>query len=50
MIGHDIIENCRACFCQNGFGVKLTRTGEVYVCPIDGTHRYRIENGFMKKL
>ena len=50
VIGHDIIENCRACFCENGYGVKLRRMGDIYVCTVNDAHKYRVENGFMKKV
>ncbi|MBI5060763.1 MAG: hypothetical protein HZB67_00435 [Candidatus Aenigmarchaeota archaeon] len=48
--GHDIIQNCRACFSQNGYGIKLLRQGDIFVCPVDGSHQYMIEHGYMKRV
>jgi len=49
--GDDIIKNCRACFSQQGYGVKLAdQKGDILVCPLDSTHRYSIKGGFLEKV
>ncbi|VVB70652.1 Uncharacterised protein [uncultured archaeon] len=46
----EIIQVCRKCYCDNGFGSRLTKRGNEYVCELDHTHRYAFTEGEMKKL
>lgn len=47
--GNSIIENCRKCYVDNGFGVRLEPRGNEYVCKYCNS-RYTVENGLMKGL
>ena len=47
--GHDIIHNCRRCFSDNGYGMRLVEENGVFVCKHDRTHRYVLKDGFMEK-
>ncbi|MFA5246799.1 MAG: hypothetical protein WC408_02820 [Candidatus Micrarchaeia archaeon] len=47
--GNDIIENCRKCYVDNGYGVRLEPRGSEYVCKYCNS-RYAIEGGLMKRL
>lgn len=49
-MGNEIIESCRECFSQNGFGVRLSRRGSLLVCPHNEGHKYVVENGFLKRI
>jgi len=47
--GNEIIENCRKCYVENGFGVRLERRGSEYVCRHCNS-RYAVEGAFMRRL
>jgi DNA-directed RNA polymerase subunit RPC12/RpoP len=47
--GNGIIENCRKCYVDNGFGVRLDQRGSEYVCRYCNS-RYAVEGGLMKRL
>ncbi len=51
--GHEIIEVCRACYSENGYGVRL-RPAEgdcgTLVCPHNPAHKYRIVEGFLERV
>ena len=49
-ISDEIIKNCRECFFQQGYGVKLIdQKGNILVCPLDSSHRYAINGGLLKR-
>jgi len=51
--GHEIIEVCRACYSENGYGVRLKqKEGEdgVLVCPHNPAHKYKVVDGFLEKV
>ncbi len=50
VIGDEIVKNCRDCFCNHGYGIKLHQKGEILVCPHDSSHRYSISGGLLKKV
>jgi len=50
VVGDEIIENCRACFSQNGFGVRLARRSGLLVCSYNPSHQYVVEKGFLKRV
>ncbi len=50
VVGDDIIQVCRRCFVQHGFGLRLKPAGDQFVCPHDASHRYRIRNGELETL
>ena len=49
VVGDDIVCNCRQCFSENGFGVKLSKRGELWECNHNPLHRYKLVKGFMHK-
>jgi len=48
--GHDIIKSCRQCFLDNGYGIRLESSGNHLVCTHDASHRYVVEQGFLKRV
>ncbi len=48
--GDDLVKNCRQCFCQHGYGIKLHQKGEILICPHDSSHQYTVKLGFLEKL
>jgi len=48
--GDAIVENCRACFSANGYGIKLNRKGNILICAHDSSHQYAVRNGFLEKV
>ena len=50
VVGDEIILNCRECFVRDGFGIHLKKDGNSFVCPHNRTHRYIVEDGFLKKI
>jgi len=49
--GHEIIEVCRACYSENGYGVRLKPAGDgTLVCPHNSAHKYRVVDGFLEKV
>jgi hypothetical protein len=50
VVGDDIILNCRECFVQNGYGIRLRKNGGCYECPVDGAHKYVVEKGYLKRV
>jgi hypothetical protein len=45
--GNEIIENCRKCFAENGYGIRLEKSGSAYHCPQCKT-RYDISSGMLR--
>ncbi|MFH0713845.1 MAG: hypothetical protein V1722_04390 [Candidatus Micrarchaeota archaeon] len=50
MTGDDIVQNCRECFFQNGYGIKLNPNGNILVCPHDSNHRYEVRSGMLERV
>ncbi|MFQ5406016.1 MAG: hypothetical protein ACE5DI_02550 [Candidatus Micrarchaeia archaeon] len=50
VIGDDIVLNCRKCYSENGFGIRLEKQGDRYVCGHDSSHRYVLKNGYMENV
>ena len=48
--GNEIICNCRKCYCDHGYGIRLREKNGVYVCERDPGHKYVVADGFMKSL
>lgn len=55
--GHEIIKSCTVCYTSEGISIRLLPEGEsaeaseqVLVCPRDPSHRFRIVNGFLKRV
>lgn len=50
IVGDDIVKNCRKCWNENSFGIKLVEhSNGVYKCP-HCNQKYVVENGFSKML
>ncbi|MEK6924420.1 MAG: hypothetical protein AABW54_04225 [Candidatus Micrarchaeota archaeon] len=49
VIGDGIVLNCRECFARDGFGVRLSKRGELWECEHNPLHRYRLVSGFMQR-
>ena len=47
--GDDLIQNCRDCFATNGYGIRLQRRSNKWVCPHCNA-AYDIANGCLIKL
>jgi len=46
VVGNDIVLNCKKCWCESGFSLKLVEKGGCYACPHCST-RYKVRNGFI---
>ncbi|MEM0475903.1 MAG: hypothetical protein QW343_03860 [Candidatus Norongarragalinales archaeon] len=52
VVGDDLIQNCRDCFAQRGYGIRLQRSptpANRWKCPHCGAN-YEITNGCLIKL
>ncbi|MBI4406698.1 hypothetical protein HY571_02180 [Candidatus Micrarchaeota archaeon] len=49
VISDELIKNCRNCFFENGYGVKLHQKGDILVCSHDSKHVFEIVKGELKK-
>ncbi len=48
--GHDIVLNCKKCYSDHGYGIRLHDENGVFVCAHDKSHRYVLKDGFMKSV
>ncbi|MBI5224717.1 hypothetical protein HY989_02510 [Candidatus Micrarchaeota archaeon] len=47
--GDGIVQNCRNCYANSGFGIKLINDGGSFNCPHCKT-RYAMDHGFTRRL
>ena len=49
VIGDDIVLNCKNCWNENGYSIKLLKKGGNYCCPHCST-QYKVKNGFIQEV
>ncbi|HLC47565.1 MAG TPA: hypothetical protein VJI13_00690 [Candidatus Norongarragalinales archaeon] len=49
VVGDELVKNCRHCYSNFGFGVRLINDGGQYNCP-NCKSRYVLEHGFTKRV
>ncbi len=49
VVGDDLVKNCRHCYSNYGYGIRLINDGGQFFCP-QCKSKYVVEGGFTRKL
>ena len=49
VIGNDIVLNCKRCWCESGYSIRLEENGGSYRCPHCRT-QYEVKGAYIQEI